>query len=135
MSEVAQLSTAPPALLRDRLTRKIRARDGADSAGSAAIGIELAKKFGGLDLFGRLGAIRSQLAGRVVFTTSFGLEDQAIAHAIFSQDLAIDVATLDTGRLFPETHEVWAETERRYGARILAYAPDHASVQGLIAQQ
>src|ERR1700691_4831689 len=135
MSEVAQLSTAPPALLRDRLTRKIRARDGADSAGSAAIGIELAKKFGGLDLFGRLGAIRSQLAGRVVFTSSFGLEDQAIAHAIFSQALAIGVVTLDTGRLFPETHEVWAETERRYGTRVLVFTPEHRSVEAMIARQ
>ena len=26
------------------------------------------------------------------------------------------MATLDTGRLFPETYEVWAATERRYGA-------------------
>ena len=46
------------------------------------------------------------LCGRIVFTTSFGIEDQAIAHVIFSQALGIEVATLDTGRLFPETHEI-----------------------------
>jgi phosphoadenosine phosphosulfate reductase len=135
MSEVAQLGAAPPALLRDRVTRKIHARNAADPAVSVAIAGELAKKFGGLDLFERLAAIRSRLAGRIVFTTSFGLEDQAIAHAIFSQGLAIDVATLDTGRLFPETCEVWAETERRYGARIVAFVPERASVEALIARQ
>ena len=81
-----------------------------------------------LDLFERLAAIRAHLPGRIVFTTSFGLEDQAIAHAIFSQELAIEVATLDTGRLFPETHEVWAETEQRYGCRVAAFAPSHRSL-------
>lgn len=88
-----------------------------------------------LDLLERLAAIRAKLPGRIVFTTSFGLEDQAIAHAIFSQSLAIDVATLDTGRLFPETHEVWAETEQRYGRRVVAFAPSHGSLEALIAQQ
>jgi phosphoadenosine phosphosulfate reductase len=47
-----------------------------------------------------------------VFTTSFGIEDQAITDAIFTQDLEIEVVTLDTGRLFPETYELWAATER-----------------------
>ena len=84
-----------------------------------------------LDLFQRLAAIRSELSGRVVFTTSFGLEDQAITHAIFSQSLAIDVATLDTGRLFPETYDVWAETERRYGTRVSSFAPERSDVEGL----
>jgi phosphoadenosine phosphosulfate reductase len=105
-------------------------------AGTGTIGAEeLAAILPSLDLFERLAAIRAHLSGRVVFTTSFGLEDQAIAHAIFSQNLAIDVATLDTGRLFPETHEVWTETEERYGRRIAAFAPSKRSLEALIAQQ
>lgn len=88
-----------------------------------------------LDLYERLAAIRTHLPERLIFTTSFGLEDQAITHVIFSQNLAIDVATLDTGRLFPETHEVWAETEARYGRRIAAFTPSHGSLEALIAQQ
>jgi phosphoadenosine phosphosulfate reductase len=95
--------------------------------------VELADRFGSLDLFQRLAAIRSEISGRIVFTTSFGLEDQAIAHAIFSQSLAVEVVTLDTGRLFPETHEVWAETERRYGIRIVAFAPGQGAVEALVA--
>lgn len=95
----------------------------------------LAATLPALDLFGRLAAIRAHLAGRVVFTTSFGLEDQAIAHAIFSQKLAIDVATLDTGRLFPETYDVWTETENRYGCRVAAFTPSHTSLETLIARQ
>jgi phosphoadenosine phosphosulfate reductase len=130
MSNVAQRGAAPTAHLRNRADRKSATR-----LTLAPIVEELAEKFAALDLLERLAAIRAHVAGRIVFTTSFGLEDQAIAHAIFSQGLAIDVATLDTGRLFPETHAVWAETERRYAVRVLAYAPENASVEALVARQ
>ena len=66
------------------------------------------------------------IGGKLVFTTSFGIEDQAIGHAILRQDLDIDLVTLDTGRLFPETHDVWAATEARYGRRIRAVVPERA---------
>jgi len=127
MSDVMQLSVDRP-----RQDAAVRAADGEDAAATAAA---LAARFGSLDLLQRLAAIRAHIAGRVVFTSSFGLEDQAIAHAIFSQRLAIDVVTLDTGRLFPETQEVWAKTERRYGARIVGVAPARQSVEDLVARQ
>jgi phosphoadenosine phosphosulfate reductase len=107
---------------------------GGDHTISATLAADIAIQFQGFDLLERLVTARASVAGRVVFTTSFGLEDQAIAHAIFSQKLAIEVATLDTGRLFPETLDVWAATERRYGTRILAFTPDRAGVEGLVAR-
>ncbi len=88
-----------------------------------------------LDLFQRVTAVRAAIGGRLVFTTSFGLEDQAVGHAILSQDLDIDLVTLDTGRLFPETHDVWAETEQRYGRRIHAIVPDRRELEALIDRQ
>ncbi|HEY1747905.1 MAG TPA: phosphoadenylyl-sulfate reductase [Xanthobacteraceae bacterium] len=100
-----------------------------------ALAAKLADEFTGLDLFGRVAAIRSLVSGRIVFTTSFGLEAQALAHAIFSQGLAIDVATLDTGRLFPETYDVWARTEHRYRVRISVFTPESNSVERLVAKQ
>jgi phosphoadenosine phosphosulfate reductase len=87
------------------------------------------------DLFERVALVVAEVPGRLVFTTSLGLEDQAIAHAIFAQDLAIDVVTLDTGRLFPETYQLWVDTEHRYGRRIRALAPDHRSLEALVARQ
>ena len=90
---------------------------------------------GGLDLPGRLKAARAALAGKLTFTTSFGLEDQAIAHAILSQGLDIDLVTLDTGRLFQETHDVWAATEQRYGVHIRAVAPEASAIAALLAEQ
>jgi phosphoadenosine phosphosulfate reductase len=99
----------------------------------AAAGKQLAEMFDGRSLEERLAAARAAIAGRLVFTTSFGLEDQAISHAIFTQDLAIEVVTFDTGRLFPETHQVWAETEQHYGRRIQALVPERRSVETWVA--
>ncbi len=134
MSDTASVDERPP---------QSRGRDGAipraaapwDTESATAEAQTLAAALPSLDLFKRLTAIRGHLPGRVIFTTSFGLEDQAITHVIFSQNLAIDVATLDTGRLFPETHEVWAETEARYGRRVAAFTPSRGSLEALIAQQ
>jgi phosphoadenosine phosphosulfate reductase len=89
----------------------------------------------GLDLFGRLCAVRQALTGRLVLITSFGIEDQALTHAVFEDDLDIEVITLDTGRLFPETYDVWAQTERRYRRRIHCLYPRHDAVETLVAQQ
>jgi len=101
----------------------------------ATAAVRRASECARLDLEQRVAAVRHDVSGRLVFTTSFGLEDQAIAHAIFIQDLAIDVATLDTGRLFPETYELWSRTEARYGRRIGGYFPDSGRVERLIDHQ
>jgi phosphoadenosine phosphosulfate reductase len=69
---------------------------------------------------------------RSVFTTSFGLEDQAILHAIAQARLPVRMATLDTGRLFEETHKVHAESLQRYGLPIEVYAPDPVALRSLV---
>ena len=78
----------------------------------------------GASIAERLHAATESVSGRIVFTTSFGIEDQLIAHHIFTEGLPIDVATLDTGRLFPSTYKLWQETDERYGVRIKAFYPD-----------
>jgi phosphoadenosine phosphosulfate reductase len=80
----------------------------------------------------RLRLLADRVAG-AVFTTSFGIEDQLLAHHIFSQRLPIRVVTLDTGRLFPSTYQLWQETEERYGRRIHSYHPDHAQLAAFVA--
>ena len=84
---------------------------------------------------GRLRAAVAAVSGRLVFTTSFGIEDQLIAHHMFTERLPIEVVTLDTGRLFPETYAVWQQTEERYGARIRAFHSRCASRCGLVADR
>ena len=80
----------------------------------------------------RIARFRTEVDGRIVFTTSFGLEDQVILHLIAEQSIDIDVVTLDTGRLFPETYDLWAETERRYGRRIRAIYPNHGNLETFV---
>ncbi len=80
----------------------------------------------------RLVRFRSEIAGRLVFATSFGLEDQVILHLLAHNDIDVDIVTLDTGRLFPQTYELWAETERRYDRRIRAFYPQHDHLEALI---
>src|ERR1035437_9751367 len=64
-------------------------------------------------------------------THGFGIEGQLIFHWICEGNIDIDVVTLDTGRLFPETYQLWAETERRYGRRIRAIYPNGAALERL----
>ena len=87
----------------------------------------------GTDPAGRLAALREQVAGRIVFTTSFGLEDQAITHVIFERRLPIELVTIDTGRLFPSTYRLWAQTEQHYGMRIRSVHPDQAALSDYVA--
>ncbi len=79
-----------------------------------------------LDLAGRL-SLAAQL-GRSVFTTSLGIEDQVITAAIGTHRLPIEVATLETGRLFIETVALIRETEERYALQIRRFRPEQADI-------
>lgn len=106
--------------------------------GSGGVGPEaLARAMKDISLPERLALASTSIIGRVVFTTSFGLEDQAITHAIFwaGLDIHIEIVTLDTGRLFPETYELWAQTEERYQRRINAVSPDQIGLEVLVNTQ
>ncbi|HEY1544996.1 MAG TPA: phosphoadenylyl-sulfate reductase [Xanthobacteraceae bacterium] len=80
----------------------------------------------------RIARLRRDVEGKIIFTTSFGLEDQVILHLVAEQGADIDVVTLDTGRLFRETYHLWAETERRYGRRIRAIYPERDDLEALV---
>lgn len=90
--------------------------------------------FGRADVRERLAGIVAQAAGPVVFTTSFGLEDQVLTHFIAAAKLPVGFATLDTGRLFPEVYALWQETEERYGILIRPYYPRHEAVELFVRQ-
>ena len=86
------------------------------------------------DLETRIKEVRARIEGRIAFSTSLGLEDQAILHAIAKSGADVDVFTLDTGRLFPEVLETADLSEIRYRIRIRLVAPDAAEVEDLVAR-
>lgn len=81
----------------------------------------------------RIRVIAAEVPGRVTFSTSLGIEDQAITHAIASAGKGIDIFTLDTGRHFPETLDTLFETEAQYGIKIRVMFPDAAEVEELVS--
>jgi len=70
---------------------------------------------------------------KIVFSTSFGFEDQVISHAIMSQNLSnIEIFTLDTGRVFPETYTTWNKTELKYQQKIKPYYPPTLELESFV---
>ena len=70
-----------------------------------------------------------------VFSSSLGQEDQVILHLIAAHQLAIPVITLDTGRLFPQTYDLIAANEVRFGIKIQILFPDAAEVEAMVADE
>jgi phosphoadenosine phosphosulfate reductase len=62
-------------------------------------------------------------APRLGFATGFGAEGCALVHMIARAGLAVDLFTLDTGYLFPETYTLWNRLEERYGVTIRGVRP------------
>lgn len=79
--------------------------------------------------------LSEQYANAVVFSSSFSFEDQVITHMIASQQLPIQIFTLDTGRLFAETYSVWNSTIDRYQTSIKAYYPNHALLESFVQEK
>ena len=125
---------APASGAESALRSPSNAQDAGAGHGDAARGIaDLDMRLAELtSLEDRLLEITRAVPGRVTFSTSLGLEDQAVLHAIATSAAQIDVFTLDTGRHFPETLETLAASEQRYGIRIHVVAPDAREVEELV---
>ncbi len=87
---------------------------------------DLEARFRSLSAAEGLGLISELFAGKVVFSTSLGQEDQVITQLIVSQNLPIQIFSLDTGRLFPATLDLLSRTEAKYKTRIKVYYPTTA---------
>lgn len=94
---------------------------------------ELNEMVKSLDNIEALKFIAQEFSNKVVFTTSFGYEDQVITDMIFRNNIAVDVVTLDTGRLFKETYKVYSQTLDTYKKPIKAYFPKHAAIEKMVS--
>src|SRR5258706_14725310 len=76
-----------------------------------------------------LEVVSNRFGNRAKFSTSSGLEDQIVTHLIADHSLEIEIFTLDTGRLFQETYDVFDLTKQRYKVNIVPYFPDRSRVE------
>ena len=93
---------------------------------------ELQDKLLGKSIAEQLQKLSEYFSGQVVFSTSFGLEDQVITHLISTNELPVKIFTLDTGRLFEETYSTWNKTIEKYDISISTYYPDVIQIQEFI---
>lgn len=75
----------------------------------------------------------SEFGGRVKFASSLGEEDQVITDIIARVAPTIGVFTLDTGRLYQETYDLLAKTQKKYdNLRFQVYFPDAKAVEEMV---
>jgi phosphoadenosine phosphosulfate reductase len=82
---------------------------------------------------GVIGYFLQHFGDKVVLSTSLGLEDQVLTVMILRQNPKTEVFTLDTGRLFPETYDLIARTNKYFGIRMKIYFPDPVKVEEMVA--
>ncbi|WP_443943568.1 phosphoadenylyl-sulfate reductase [Pedobacter sp. AW1-32] len=86
----------------------------------------------GLNTIEKLRFLAENYTDKIIFSTSFGWEDQVVTHLIFANNIPIKVFTLETGRLFPETYYVWNRTLEIYNKPIHAYYPKNELLQEMV---
>jgi phosphoadenosine phosphosulfate reductase len=97
--------------------------------------LDLKNRLDGFSCEEQMGKLTSIFPGKVIFTTSLGIEDQVITHKIFTNNLDIKVITLDTGRLFPQTYDVFSSTIIRYNKKINVYFPESEDVEKMVTEK
>ena len=96
---------------------------------------ELKNQLKGLTIEDQLKKLVTRFPGKMIFTTSLGIEDQVITHKIFTNNIDIKVITLDTGRLFPQTYDVLSNTIIRYNKTINIYFPEYEPIEKMVTEK
>ena len=65
----------------------------------------------------------------ITFANSFGAEDMVLTDMIMREKLAIEIFSLDTGRLPAETYTLMSEVESTYQTKLKIYFPQHKTVE------
>lgn len=93
------------------------------------------EKVATLNLEESLQYVTSVIEGKMVFSTSFGIEDQVIHHYLDKFENKVSIFTLDTGRQFNETYEVFQKTQDKYKQNtIQVFYPNENDIQDYISQ-
>ena len=73
--------------------------------------------------------------GKVALGSSLGAEDQVLTDMLVKADKSVNIFTLDTGRMFPETYSVLDETNKKYEININVFFPDRQEVEKMVAEK
>ena len=73
-----------------------------------------------------------EFGDRLTFASSLGEEDQVLTDMILTTAPAIQNFTLDTGRLFPESYELLAKTQKKYSLKFKVFYPDTKAVEEMV---
>jgi phosphoadenosine phosphosulfate reductase len=93
---------------------------------------DLNKRFSKAGLGEILEFCAAEYYGKATLSNSFGAEDQVLTHIIATEKIPINIFTLDTGRLYPETYSLMESTREKYGIFIKVYFPDAAQVEEMV---
>ncbi len=63
------------------------------------------------------------------FANSLGAEDMVLTDIIVREGIGIEIFSLDTGRLAPETYDLMGRLTRHYGLKLKLYYPRHRLVE------
>ncbi|MFL9844979.1 phosphoadenylyl-sulfate reductase [Flavobacterium rhizosphaerae] len=88
----------------------------------------------GMSLAESIPFVLKNFGGKKVFSTSFGIEDQVLTHYLAEYAQFISAFTLDTGRQFPETYEVFQRTQTKYPQlNIETFFPDPEDIKKYVS--
>lgn len=72
---------------------------------------------------------------KIGFATSMGAEDQVLTDMICKINKNVNIFTLDTGRLFPETYNLIEKTSKHYDIKIKVFFPDYNKVEEMVQEK
>lgn len=94
-----------------------------------ALARELSEAIAGLEIRDAIPLLAKRFHGAITFATSLGAEDQVLTHIVSTLSQPIEIFTLDTGRLHPETYTLLDRTVQKYGVPITVYFPDYRELE------
>lgn len=68
----------------------------------------------------------------ITFANSYSAEDMVLTDIISKEKLAIEIFSLDTGRLPAETYILMEEVEKHYDTKPIVFFPKHAAVEDYV---
>jgi phosphoadenosine phosphosulfate reductase len=70
--------------------------------------------------------------GNVCYANSLGAESVVLTDLIWGAVPDIEVFSIDTGRLYPETYDLIERVQNRYGRKMLMYYPEATDLEGWV---